>query len=448
MKNIQKAIRYLKKNGMKKMLPVAIERFLQNRKETYTYQQPDQLHLAAQRAHSFLKPEKISVVVPAFETKAEYLKTLIDSMLAQSYTSWELVIADASQSSIVSDLVGKYQDERIQYHRLSGNAGIAENTNEAIALATGTFIGLLDHDDYLTPDALFEMQQWIDRHEEAALVYSDEDKTDGENRIFYEPNQKSGFNLDLFLSNNYLCHFTVIRAEYCRQIPFRSKMDGAQDYDLFLRIIQRLLIEEIEKGYTLAEAQMRLQARVGHIGKVLYHWRCHTGSTAQNPDSKRYAYEAGRVAVEEFIKSMGWNGCVHHTDHLGFYRVEYEKGIFSQRPDLGAIGGNLFQRGRVSGGAMNEEGKPLFLGLPKSFSGRLHRAVLQQQVAALDLRNIMVRQVPQIQAAYEEAVLKTQTITDEMKQREISLEFCEKIREMGYVILYDPALNQQSSEGR
>jgi len=442
MKNIQKAIRYLRKNGLRKMLFAVMERLLQNQKEHYSFELPGEDILSAQRAYSFANKKIISIVVPAYETKPEYLKILVESILAQTYSHWELIIADAGTTQTVYDTLQKYQDNRIVYVKLPKNAGISENTNEAIKVAQGDYIGLLDHDDDLTPDALFEVMKCLEENRDLVMMYSDEDKTDESNARFYELHKKSDFNLDLFLSNNFICHFTVIRADYLKKTMLRSAFDGAQDYDLFLRIIKTLIQEEIEKGNSLFAAQQLLIRRVRHIDKVLYHWRCHVGSTAENPSSKLYAYEAGRKALADFLNDMGWTGKVEHTDHLGFYKISYEKDIFTQRPDVGLVGGNRYKNFRVLYGAMNETGDVIFKNLPKYFSGYFHRAVLQQQVAALDLRNVMCREQPVIQELYLAACMEYSQTKDEKKIKQISLEFCKQVHNLGYAVVYDPSWNR------
>ena len=166
-----------------------------------------------------------------------------------------------------------------------------------------------------------------------------------------------------------------------QELGFRSDYDGAQDYDLVLRAVGKLIYEE-GKG----------RGAFVHIPKVLYHWRCHRASTAENPESKRYAYEAGKRALEDFLERRGWKGEVRHTLHLGFYHIAYENHIFTQRKEAGVIGGKLVdKRGRVAGGVYNARGKCPYLGLNRNFSGYMHRADLNQEAYAVDLRCIQVR---------------------------------------------------------
>ena len=171
-----------------------------------------------QRCVVWERRELFSILVPAYETDVRHFREMIDSVLAQTYEDWELIIADASPSDKLTQEMGYYKDGRIRYLRLEENRGISENTNAALAAAGGSYIGLLDHDDILEPDALYRMMEAIRRvvretGTEPQMLYSDEDKGDGDMQRFYEPHRKEKFNLDLILSNNYICHFLVMKRE-------------------------------------------------------------------------------------------------------------------------------------------------------------------------------------------------------------------------------------------
>lgn len=383
--NLQKTYHYLKKNGLKNTYYAVWERVKVGKGPDYHYEEVEEVVLARQRQETVASPYRFSILVPAYETKEEHLREMIESVLNQSYGKFELIIADASRGNGVQEAVGSYPDRRIRYIRLEENRGISENTNAALAIAKGEYIGLLDHDDVLAPDALYEMAKAIresaQRGKTAWMLYSDEDKGNGDMTEFYEPHRKHGLNLDLLFSNNYFCHFLVMRKELMRSLQLRESYDGAQDYDLVLRAIGRLIYEE-ERG----------RDSVVHVPKVLYHWRCHSESTAENPESKRYAYEAGKRALEDFMAARGWKGSVEHTLHLGFYRIAYENGIFAQRKEVGVVGGKLVdKKGRIVGGIYNSRGKCLYAGLNRNFSGYMHRAALVQEAYAVDLRYMRVK---------------------------------------------------------
>lgn len=430
--NFKKVIRYLKKNGFKNTFYAAKERMVT--KEHYTFLSVSLEELEKQKNRKWDIEKKISIVVPAYETKEKHLKEMMDSVLQQSYTNLELVIGDASSTDNVEKIVKQYQDDRICYKRLEENAGISENTNACLTMATGDYIGLLDHDDVLTLNALYEVMDCIETKAKMGktitMVYSDEDKGDGELEHYFEPHYKEDFNLDLFLSNNYMCHFSVIRSDVIKQLKFRKEYDGAQDFDLFLRVVDFAKDDK---------------ESIVHIPKVLYHWRCHSGSTSENPASKMYAYESGRNAVLDFTRKQGWEVQISHTEHLGFYRVQYgndRKDIFSIRKDIGAVGGNVVCHGKITGGAMNQNGEVLYRGLSKNYSGYMHRAKLQQDVEALDIRNMEVRE-ELLELFLETLKLfgvekESNSMEEKEKILKASLEFSKLAREQGFLLLFDP----------
>ncbi|WP_051538166.1 glycosyltransferase family 2 protein [Butyrivibrio proteoclasticus] len=394
-----KTIAYAKRNGAKAAFFAALERLSLKFRDKYKYMPPSEEALKEQRVEYKLLAEagncvRFSIVVPLFNTPEKYLKEMIESVLNQTYGNFELVIADASPEP--SDTVKEYaaKDPRIAYYHLGSNEGIAENTNKGIKKATGDYIGLLDHDDVLAPDALYEMSRVIRKSMKQnklsqysscpiRLIYSDEDKFEDSLDNCYEHHAKPAFNMDYLLSNNYICHFTVIRSDILKRLKLRSRYDGAQDYDLFLRVC-------CEATLSMPMAANQIE----HVGKVLYHWRCHKGSTAANPASKSYAYESGRNAIIDILKDNGIEAKVTPLMHLGYYRVDYQGDIFSQRKDVACVGGKLVsKRGRVAGGIYQKDGTALYKGIPLGYSGGLqHRAVLMQNCYTVDVRCLSLRQ--------------------------------------------------------
>jgi len=392
--------------------------------------------------------------VPVYHTPEKYFRDLIESVLGQTYPHFELILADASRDKQLEGLAESYGDHRVRYIKLQENAGISENTNQGILQAVGDYVALLDHDDLLTPDALYEMASAVQRAREAAvresvesknsdlpvLIYSDEDKCSGEGNVFYEPHFKQDYNEDLLLTNNYFCHFTAIRTDVAKNLLLRRQFDGAQDFDLVLRVTRKAM-KEVQ-----AVNDSRYK-QIVHIPKVLYHWRCHTGSTAANPESKRYAYEAGKRAVEDYIKQKDWNAEVNHLKHLGFYRVDYKKDIFEVREEIGAIGGRVLHRRRIVGGMMDAQGNVSFWGLKDGYSGYVNRAVLVQQTEALDVRCIRLspecRSIVQTQMGFteyfsEDGTFLWKKLPENIDYVDISLKISQIIREAGYVLLWDP----------
>lgn len=250
----------------------------------------------------------ISIVVPMYRTPENFLRQMVESVQNQSYENWQLCLADGSEDGSCTELLKKLaaEDGRITYKVLKKNLGISGNTNEALALAKGDWIALLDHDDLLAKHALYEAVKVMEAHPETEVIYTDEDKVSMDLKTYFEPYAKSDFNLDLLRSNNYICHFFFAKKSLVDEIgPFRPMFDGAQDYDFILRCTEKA-------------------AGIYHIPKILYHWRCHQFSTAENPESKMYCYEAGRQAVLAHLERVGEPGeVILNREYLGCYHVKY-----------------------------------------------------------------------------------------------------------------------------
>lgn len=445
--NLKKTLRYIKKNGIRKAYYAMKERVQTEIADDYAYEVLKDFDLREQIEDGKRFTTRFSILVPTFETREDYLRAMIDSVLSQTYGNFELILADASATNQVEQIVKSYTDKRIMYRRLKMNAGISSNTNQALMYATGDYAALLDHDDVLTPDALYEMAACIDRYEKEGiqlqLLYSDEDKCDETQSRCYEVNRKPEFNLDLILSNNYICHLLVLKRQLMQELGFRSVCDGAQDYDIVLRAVNVMLGKDRQRT-------SRLELPVAHIDKVLYHWRCHEQSTAENPASKQYAYDAGKRALEDFLRARGWKGTVVHLRHLGFYRVEYQPDLLSNRPDTAVVGGKLLdKKNKITGGIYNADGEPLYQGIHKEFSGYMHRAVLQQEAEMIDIRCMKVSQpaeavleeligLPYLQHPGTGRFDWRDCLNDDVNYLDLSRRFCEKIRALGYRIVWDP----------
>ncbi len=450
MSKISKTIAYLKRNGLTNTYYAAKERLLESKGVPYGYAKISEDTLEAQRKASVNPLFTISVVVPLYETPEKYLREMIQSLCDQSYGGWELILADASKTDNPQKVVSEYDDSRIKYIKLKENAGISENTNEGLKHATGEYIGLLDHDDLLTPDALFEVAAMIMRSRAKGVnpgfLYTDEDKCNSDGTLFYEPNIKPEFNLDYLLSNNFICHFSVFESELIKKLGFRKEYDGAQDHDIILRAVGTLLRDG--RGDAIK-----------HISKVLYHWRCHEASTAANPESKNYAYEAGKRAVEDFSGVEA-----SHTLHKGFFHVNYNEELFNKRPDIGAVGGFVTAHNKITGGMFDNHGNVVFENMDRHFSGPMHRAHCTMDAHALDIRFLTPN--PDVTDIYEKALYGYQKDYLSIKQNkgkksgsdkrsEIksivwkwSSFFAEGIREKGYSLLFDPEYKKGKKYGR
>lgn len=479
---VKKTVAYAKRNGVKAAFSAAMERVDRSHRDKMSvlaasYQgcrewseglgaEALEREQKAQAARRFAYEPLISIAVPTYETDETYFQELLDSVRNQIYSKWELVVADASVSDRVEHMVNKVLTEmeetaakdeeplteggrRIRYIRLKENKGISDNTNAAIEAAAGDYIALLDHDDILTRDALFSMVEKLNGYgdtdagrencpwEEVLAVYSDEDKCDGAAERFYEPHFKPDFNLDLLLSNNYICHFLMVKASVMKELKLRREYDGAQDYDLILRLAG--LAEEGSHiaGDWIAGDENRIadggqqsgKNVILHVPKVLYHWRCHEGSTAGNTESKRYAYDAGRRALEAYYRARYPKSCpedgksgepdgksgepggkigdpeeesgvrikVTDSKHLGFYRTEYEPDLFAVRKDVAAVCGRV-----VCGGVVVGSPEGMFDGLRADGSGYMHRASLYMEVKEADPRALRLR--PDLECSLEEAL--------------------------------------------
>lgn len=255
------------------------------------------------------KKPLISVLMPVYNTPEKLLREAIESVRAQIYENWELCIADdCSTRPHVRSVLNKYanRDQRIKVVFRDKNGHISHASNSAMELATGEWVALLDHDDLLRPHALAEIVLEVDRHPDAELIYSDEDKIDAEGRR-YDPCFKPDFSRELFRSQNYLNHLTVHRAENIRAVGgWRPGFEGSQDYDLNLRVFERIAPE-----------------RIRHIPKVLYHWRAVEGSTALDGSQKSYAYMAGLRALEEHVERMNIPAKAEEGPGTPFYRLHF-----------------------------------------------------------------------------------------------------------------------------
>lgn len=229
----------------------------------------------------------ISIIMPVFNTPDDFLRQAMDSVLDQIYPNWQLCIADdASTASNVMVTLEEYasKDDRIKILYRRENGHISASSNSALELATGEFITLFDHDDLLTPDALYEVVLMLNQHPEADMIYSDEDKVNA-NGEFSNPYFKPDWSPESFLTRMYTCHLGMYRKSIIDEIGgFRLGFEGAQDYDLVLRFT-----EKTNKIY--------------HIPKILYHWRIHAGSTAMaGSQAKLYAYQAAIKAITEAME--------------------------------------------------------------------------------------------------------------------------------------------------
>ncbi len=272
------------------------------------YCAPTSEELLRQKNYTFKHPKKFSILVPLYNTPEVFLREMINSVKQQSYPNWELCLADGSDAahSDVQSICLEYaeNDARIKYQKLEKNGGISENTNAALAMSTGEYIALFDHDDLLSPSVLFKMMQAVEE-QNADFIYTDEMTFSGDlsNCVFVHC--KPDFSPETLRGYNYICHFTAFSRELYNKVGgFRSEFDGSQDYDIILRLTE--------------------QAKsIVHIPEVLYYWRSHSQSVASDISAKPYCLVAAKKALAEHLQRVGLKGNPMDTLAPSIYRIMY-----------------------------------------------------------------------------------------------------------------------------
>ena len=413
---------------------------------------PTREELDEQKAYRFLVEPCISIVVPAYETKTEFLEQLLTSLEEQSYDNWELCIADASSSDVVEKVIkeriNRYGQEsrryHIQYKRLNRNGGISENTNEGLKLVTGSYVGFMDHDDVLEKNALYEVVKCMNRFPEADVIYSDEDKVSYDLKRYTQPHFKPDFNLELLRDNNYIGHFLVVSKTILKRVGgFRKEFDGSQDYDFILRCVEQA-------------------KQVKHIPKILYHWRMHSASTAGDSDSKSYTFDAGQRALEEHFKRLGIKAQVEKRIEVGCFHVKYSETKPEREEDymlllpegvipcdthwkeefysyctqkrVGIVAGKTLDKNgkvRQNGYVFDLDGnvRKAFQGLNAKYKGYCRRAVLAQEMGAVSFEFAMIK---------KEAYNKVGGFDTSLPHPYMELDFCLRLKKAGYAVIQTP----------
>lgn len=304
---IYKTLRSIKQHGLKYTLK-KIKRKLKTKSDAAAvlYTPKD---LEKQKKTKFSKNVKFSILVPLYNTPEKFLREMIDSVKNQTYSNWELCLADGSDKKHekIEKICTEYakKDGRIKYKKLEKNLGISGNTNACIDMATGDYIALFDHDDLLHPAALYEVMGAIcDKN--ADFIYTDENTFHDTPKDAFCPHFKPDFSPDTLRSYNYICHFTVFKASLLEKTGvFRSEFDGSQDYDIVLR-----LTEQAEN--------------IVHIPIILYYWRAHKNSVASDISAKPYTIVAAKKALTEHLNRISVPGVVEDSRIPSTYRIKYE----------------------------------------------------------------------------------------------------------------------------
>lgn len=304
---LKKGIQYFKKNGFKKACKRTVYFFTERKSydRLREYTKPTPQELSRQRQDKLSYSPKVSILIPMYNTPIAFFKELIDCVLEQTYSNWELCLADGTGKETESSAYAKEcmaRDSRIVYKMLDSNDGISENTNRALEMASGEFIALMDHDDLITCDALYNMVKAVNEDPKADSVYSDEDKMDMDGKKYFEPHFKPDFNIDYLRNCNYICHMFMTRTSIAKEAGgFRKAFDGAQDFDFIFRCTEK-------------------SRHVAHVPMILYHWRCHINSTAAVPESKMYAYHAGVNSISEHFERTGIPMTAAMGESFGYYK--------------------------------------------------------------------------------------------------------------------------------
>lgn len=309
---IKNALFHFRTFGFRSMVRKTIEylEFTQKYNKWQKSHQPPADTLDKQKNSTFSYTPIISILVPVYRTSDVFLRQLLDSVIDQTYSNWELCIADGSMDSTYSyiqDIIHDYQKyhPNIRYKLLKENNGISGNTNEALSIASGEYISLLDHDDILAPDALFEVVKALNNNPDIDVIYTDEDKVNLDLTSFYDPNFKPDFNLDYLRSCNYITHFYIVKRNLALQVNgFDLECNGSQDYDFILKTTE-------------------LAQHIYHIPQILYHWRIHPASVAGDPESKSYAYTSATRALQNHLTRCHENGTVYADKQFGYYKIQY-----------------------------------------------------------------------------------------------------------------------------
>ncbi len=403
----------------------------------------------------------ISLVVPLFNTNEDHLREMLESVLAQTYFNWELCLADGSDGDhmYVGEIVNNYKkhDGRIKYNRINSNKGIAQNTNIAAKMAEGSYIGLLDHDDVLAPNALYECMLAIQKG--ADFIYTDEvnvvNSVDNPRVIHFKP-EFAPYNL---MANNYICHFSLFKRELFEQVGgISTGFDGSQDHHLILKLTD------------IAE-------NIVHIPKVLYYWRIHKNSVAGCIDVKPYCLESGKRAVTDFLNDIDLEGDVSEAvDGTTFYRLNYtipedikvsygrrannftvrnaeneyvlicEKYIekpdeeivnellmFAVQDNVGLVGGMLTTGRKIISGAVRlceDIGfEQVYENIPIKRDGYMKKLRYAQNVTAVSNTVVMIK---------KEIFEQAGGFDERLKPDERMVDLCLRIGQLGYDVVFNP----------
>lgn len=413
------------------------------RKQKYNYVEPEPSVLLNQRAvwerlekgeppaealgaaFSVLKTDHVpgfSVIITAYEPVLKYFEQTLISVLSQTFGGFEVIVADTSMSSGVHDLLEHYRDERIRYYSVPGYRGDASLINDAAMMAAGDYLCRVEVGDLLTKDALYEVFSCIMRTD-AEILYTDEDHCDAAGKRFDDPNRKPDFNKDYLLANNYMKHLLVMRRELFLALRLRDPYDGALEYDLVLRAPK---------------------SEVCHVPQILYHVSSASAQAQEAGREPGSIVEAGRSALEDYLRVRDIHATVGYSSRRDIYRINYKPDIFACRQEVGILGGRVLSRThKVLSGMYDAYGQIMYEGWDETEGGPHNRALTVQDAYAVDVRCMRIRQELSVLyesifgVAYEEHVFHGDEDPQELRRK--SILFCGMARDLGYLVVWDPA---------
>ena len=361
------------------------------------------------------RPPLFSVFLAVREPDPKLFRATLTSLLEQTYGDYEIYVLDRGISDQVRDMIAWYREDRLHYLDMSGETGMAGAINKAASLAVGDYIFRLECGDLLTRDALFEMALAV-MQTDAEILYTDEDRRDLRGKHFTDPWFKPDFSIDYLYATDYISRVLVVRRALFLALRFREDYEEAAEYDFMLRAPK---------------------SGIQHISRVL----CHVYRKG-NPSAE--VMKARKRALEDYFRLRKIRASVRPSRSAGFMEIEYIPDIFSARKMVGAVGGKVLdEKHRIVGGMQDERGNILFQGWDEVEEGPRMIAQTVQNAWAVDVRCMKIRE--ELYSLYEEVFgcsYEGHVMYADENLGTLSREFCARVREMGYTIVWNPALKR------
>lgn len=365
--------------------------------------------------HSDARLPLFSIFVAVREPDLRLFRSTLTSLLEQTYGEYEIYILDRGISDQVRDVIAWYREDRLHYLDVSGDAGMAGVINKAASQAAGDYIFRLECGDLLTRDALFEMALAI-MQTDAEIIYTDEDRRDLRGKHFTDPWFKPDFSIDYLYAADYISRVLVVRRSLFLALRFREEYDEAMEYDFMLRAPK---------------------SAIHHISRVL----CHVYQRGNLPSE---VMDARKQSLEEYFRLRKIRAAVRPSRSTGLMEIEYIPDIFSARKMVGAVGGKVLdEKHRIIGGMQDERGNILFKGWDEAEEGPRMIAQTVQNAWSVDVRCMKIRE--ELYSLYEEVFgcsYEGHIMYADENLGALSRQFCARVREMGYTIVWNPMLKR------